>query len=204
VTKIKKELNLRFIPFICFLLACFVFPVLQVSASSQSNLSDSANSVTVPAFEITVPVTLEYLGLAGEEHFKSNQIKAEIIIIEMFSMYCPHCQREAPLVNELYNAIEKNAAFKDKIKLIGIGAGNSCYEVDVFRKKYEVPFPLFPDKSFAITKILKVTETPTFVGLKVKKDKDHNQFMFHVAGFENVSQFLKKIEKLSELKTEGR
>jgi len=83
------------------------------------------------------------LGLSGSGSFKIPQIKAKVVIIEIFSMYCPYCQKDAPGVNELYLLIENNADIKNKIKLIGIGAGNSSYEVEVFKKTYTVPSP-FP------------------------------------------------------------
>ena len=47
----------------------------------------------------------EYLGLTGKGSFKIPQIKAELIILEIFSMYCPYCQKEAPNLNELYQII---------------------------------------------------------------------------------------------------
>jgi len=37
-------------------------------------------------------------------------------------------------VNELYSAIQKKKDLKDKIKVIGIGAGNTTFEVDFFQK----------------------------------------------------------------------
>jgi len=61
--------------------------------------------------DINIPVPLgnadkEYLGLEGGGFFQIPQIKARAVIIEIFSMYCPYCQREAPEVNRLYHLIE--------------------------------------------------------------------------------------------------
>jgi len=48
--------------------------------------------------------------------------------------------------------------------MIGIGLANSAYEVNLFKEKYKVPFPLFPDKDMAILKKIVVLGTPTFIG----------------------------------------
>ena len=50
-----------------------------------------------------------------------SDIDGEIIIIEIFSMYCPYCQKHAPMANKLYQAIEEGKETRGKIKLIGIG-----------------------------------------------------------------------------------
>jgi len=81
------------------------------------------------------PSERSYLGLSDDRHFRIQDVKAAVVIIEIFSMYCPFCQREAPVVNRLYNKIEGNTSIKGKIKLIGIGAGNSSFEVGIFKKK---------------------------------------------------------------------
>ena len=47
----------------------------------------------------------KYLGLKGEGTFLIPQIKAKVVLIEIFSMYCPHCQKDAPVVNDLYSRI---------------------------------------------------------------------------------------------------
>jgi thiol-disulfide isomerase/thioredoxin len=70
------------------------------------------------------PVHRDYLGLSQCKTFKIPEIKATVVIIEIFSMYCPYCQRDAPNVNNLFNMIENNTGLKGQIKIIGIGAGN--------------------------------------------------------------------------------
>jgi thiol-disulfide isomerase/thioredoxin len=104
---------------------------------------------TLPSIQLPVPKSLvekSYLGLSREGSFTIPQIKARVVIIEIFSMYCPYCQKDAPGVNELYQLIEKDPDLKKDIKLIGIGAGNTSYEVGVYKKTYTVPFPLFSDQ----------------------------------------------------------
>ncbi|HUH65156.1 MAG TPA: hypothetical protein VLZ07_01875 [Syntrophales bacterium] len=66
-------------------------------------------------------------------------------------MYCPYCQREAPNVNDLFARIERDPALKGKIKIIGIGTGNTSCEVHVFKKQYNVPFSRLPRRRLCDT-----------------------------------------------------
>jgi peroxiredoxin len=141
-----------------------------------------------------------YLGLSfGFGSLRIPQVKAQVVIVEIFSMYCPYCQKEAPVVNELYAKIEKNPALKGKIKLIGIGVGNSLYEVGVFKKKYNVPFPLFADADYVIHKQVGEVRTPYFIGVKINPDGSHQIFYSKLGAFEGVDQFLATVIKLSGL-----
>ena len=97
----------------------------------------------LPAIEDDV--VQKYLGVSGGEPFSVNDIQGEVLIVQIFSMYCPHCQSDAPYVNELYKKIQNSSQIREKIKLLGIGAGNSNLEVDIFRQKYKVSFPLFEE-----------------------------------------------------------
>jgi peroxiredoxin len=112
-------------------------------------------------------------------------------------MYCPYCQREAPNVNQLYDKIEQNPALKGKIKIIGIGAGNTSYEVGTFKKKYNVPFPLFADGDYVIHKTVGEVRTPYFIGVKINPDGSHQVIYSKLGGFEGVDQFLEMMIKLS-------
>ena len=140
-----------------------------------------------------------YLDLPASGFFKIDEIKARVVIIEIFSMYCPHCQKGAPEVNELYRMIKDSPNLKGKVKLIGIGAGNSPYEVEVFRKTYNIPFPLFADGDFSIHTVLGEVRTPYFIGVKINDDGTHKVFYSKLGGVKKADQFLKMILRLSVL-----
>lgn len=164
-----------------------------------------AKGGVLPNMEITVPqnaIDKKYLGLEGSGIFTIPEIKATIVIVEIFSMYCPYCQKEAPEVNRLYSIIEGNPYLKDKIKLIGIGAGNSSFEVGIYKKKYNVPFPLFPDEDFTIHKCIGEVRTPYFLGVKINTDGTHRVFYSQLGKFKGAESFLELILKESGLKQE--
>lgn len=143
---------------------------------------------------------LKYLGLSGSGVFKINQIKATVVIIEIFSMYCPYCQAEAPNVNRLYALIEGNPALKDKFKIIGIGIGNSHFETDIFKKKYTIAFPLIPDGDFKLHKIMGEVRTPYFIAVKLSGGKYPEVIYSRLGALENNDVFLEQITKSAGLK----
>ncbi len=132
--------------------------------------------------------------------FSLPKPKDGVVIIEIFSMYCPYCQREAPNVNKLYNKIQANPNLKSKIRLVGIGVGNSAYEVDVFRKKYSISFPLYSDGDFRIHKLLGEPRTPYFIGVKINPDGSHRIFYSKLGELGDVDKFLDEMIRLSGLK----
>lgn len=107
--------------------------------------------------------TRDYLGLPPGDFFAVTAIAGKILVIEIFSMYCPHCQREAPAVNRLYQAIQDSEPLRDRVKMIGIGVGNSTFEINHFRKHYSILFPLFPDEDFTAHKAIGEVRTPFFI-----------------------------------------
>jgi peroxiredoxin len=184
-------------------LAAVAIFVLVFNAQSIGASSTPKQGGTLPAMKLNVPkdpVLRSYLGLSGEGLFEISEIKAEVVIIQIFSMYCPLCQREASRVNKLYENIEKDPNTRGKFKLIGIGAGNSKFEVGIYMKTYEVPFPLFSDGDFSIHQSLGEVRTPYFIGVKINNDGSHEIFYSRVGGFEKVEEFLQLMLELSGLK----
>jgi len=152
----------------------------------------------LPDFSMAVPgesADRSYLGLSRGGSFTIPQVNAQVVILEVFSMYCPFCQKEAPNVNRLYQLIEENPNLRGKVKLIGIGAGNSSYEVNVFKTRYSVPFPLFPDSDYSIHGLLGNVRTPYFIAVRINGDGTHQVVYSKLGAFESAESFLRLIIK---------
>ena len=131
-----------------------------------------------------------YLGLSGDGFFKIHQIKAKALLIKVFNPYCPVCQSTASVMADLYHQIENNPDLKGKMKFIGIGAGNSLLEVEVFKQTNNIPFPVFPDEDFRIHKVLGEVRTPFFIATKMDPDGFHEIVHTHLGGFTDARAFL--------------
>jgi len=188
--------NLMFLAAMTLLFSMLVFPALAANKPPEKGEMLPVMNLPTPKN----PDERSYLGLSGSGLFKIPQIKARVVIVEIFSMYCPYCQKDAPGVNELYRLIENNPDIKNKIKLIGIGAGNSSYEVDVFKKTYNIPFPLFPDKDFTIHKACGEVRTPYFMVVKINEDGTHQIVHNQLGNYPGAEPFLELVLKASGLK----
>ena len=152
---------------------------------------------TLPDLEIkdvVQPADAAYLGLpSAAKSFRLSQIKAEALVINVFSMYCPRCQAEAPALNRVFQRL-KDSTQGAKVKFLAIGAGNSAFEVDVYRKKFACPFPLFQDSDYTQHKLLSNVGTPAFFVLRPGAGGKHFKITFFQEGaFENEDAFLTEI-----------
>jgi thiol-disulfide isomerase/thioredoxin len=145
----------------------------------------------------------DYLGLSGDGPVPVGSINAEVLLIEIFNMYCPHCQREAPAVNRFFQRIQQDPALNRRVKLIGIGVGNSLFEVDHFRKVYQVPFPLFPDPDYQIHKTLGEVRTPYFIGVRSGSNNDFRVFYSELGGSKSAQKLLEQMLQSAGLASGG-
>jgi peroxiredoxin len=148
---------------------------------------------TLPAFRLPIPGDEDekiYLGLSGEGFFEIPQIKAEGVLIKVFNIYCPVCQSTALAMVKLYRQIENSPDLRNKIKLIGIGAGNTPTEIEAFKQTHNIPFPIFSDEDFTVHNLLGMVRIPSFIAIRMEKDGSHRIVHTQLGGLDDTALFL--------------
>ena len=185
------------------LFACALALLLVLTASAQALAVEASEAPgakplavgtlfpDVPLIGHVSPELAAGLGLSQSGPTPINMVKADVLVVEIFSMYCPFCQREAPNLNALHALIDKQG-LAGRLKIIGIGAGNSDTEVEIFRKKYKIPFALFSDAAFAVHQRVGQVGTPFFYVLR-KKPAGYEIVLTHLGLLRSPADFLAAI-----------
>lgn len=147
-------------------------------------------SVTLPIPEMEEHIAYLGVGDVQGETFTLADIDTDILLIELFSMYCPYCQAEAPNVNEFYQLAEKKKEQGVRVKVIGLGASNSRFEVDYFKESFDVEFPLFADEDLSMYKKFEGDGTPGFIGCLYEEGKAPVIVLRQSGGFDSAEEFL--------------
>ena len=174
-----------------FILIFFLF--MSNSAFCATVIPEPRKGGKLPAISLPVPKNLGeklYLGLARDGSFKIHQIKAKVVLIKIFNLYCPVCQSTASAMVELYHQIEKHPDFRGNIKLIGIGAGNNEPEIEVFKQYNNIPFPVFPDEDLSIHKALGEVRTPFYIAVRINRDRSLEIVHTHLGGITDIQGLL--------------
>jgi len=182
--------------------------ILMLTAVAGCTLSRGYAPVAVPVLtpaalsQVSLPQPAEaqsraYLGLTDiQSLFSLADIKAEVIVIEIFDMYCAYCQKAAPTVNQFYYLIEKRG-YADRIKLLGVGKLNSQFEINTFRDEYGLEFPIFPDPQRKIVGQLPHDVTPYFYIIQRQPDGSLRVLQRQRGGFPTAEEFLDAILKIA-------
>ena len=152
-----------------------MMPLVFISVMVVGAIIASANAVaakpisegsTLPEFKMDLasqPDMLKYLGIESGTEFSLSQIRAKLILIEVFSAVCPACLKNAPNVNKLYDIISNDADLNKDVKLVGIAVGDDDKLVNVYKNNFDIKFPLVADPKEEIDSRLGYMSTPTII-----------------------------------------
>lgn len=149
------------------------------------------------------PQERSYLGITQNKLFSLSDLKGKVILIQLFSMYCPICQSEASVVNTVFKLVNEKPDLASAVRLLGIGTGNTPFEVEVYRKKYQVPFPLIPDEKITFRTVYpEEIRTPTFILVKIDQKGNCNVLLRHVGQMKDPQLYVDAIVKALRKKQE--
>lgn len=180
-------------PFICFIIV--IATGIVICPSYGSKKVAITEGMTLPKIKLNGAGSAEvqeYLGLSNSAPFTLSQIPSKLLLVEFYSLYCPHCQENAPTVNKLFKYIRNNSTLSGDIKMIGIALTNHPFEVDIYRQNFSVKFPLFPDGDRKILNATAIKYTPVMVLMK----PDGKVLMVHYGKIEDLEKFIGEIEKV--------
>ncbi len=155
MTLIKKMT--KTIVFFGFLLLCFP-KAWCMQTTCLFSAGDDFPEIIFQA--MLTPMEKQYLGISDNLRetgdlnkfysFTLFDIQTELIIVEFLNVYCFSCQTQAPVLNRVYESIQKDNNLRGRVKILGICPGNNFREIKKFKKEKAVQFPLIPDPDFQI------------------------------------------------------
>ena len=187
----------RALPGLLCLLGCIGFSVYcyqAYAAEKKEGEKVFSPGKTLPEFELGAPASPEeqqYLGLKKREPFFLSQISSKLIILEIFSFFCLHCRKQAPILNRVYKFIQEDPDLVNDIKMIGIAAKNNRDQVDTWKMYFHVPFPLFPDPKGDIWQKIGKPDTPCTLVLTASGEV----LSTHLGATEDIEGFFREIRK---------
>jgi len=188
-------LNNKFFVVLISILYLSVFPFSEACADGKP----LSKGTTLPkmSFRDTVSSeTMAYLGLSRRKNFSSDDMRGSLFIVEVFSTYCTSCPRNIPILNNIYDAIEKDARSKRKIKIFGIAIGNNSKEVESYKKEYKVLFPVLTDYDFAVHNVLGKPRVPYTIYVQ-KTAEGKTVADVHQGVLDSAETVLKKVQSLN-------
>ncbi len=135
-----------------------------------------------------------YLGLGAEASLTLSQIRANHLIIVIFNSFCTICQADAGKLNSMYQMVTEDPLLEGKVKMIGIGTGNTAVEVEQFQQNHKVPYPLFADPEFKLEKAIPENlRAPMFVAVKNSGAGPLEVLQTHMGPLKSLDDILKEI-----------
>ena len=161
---------------ICASLTILIFSLIGPSSLWSVPLKDPSpvlrSGDSFPTVHLLNPLSQtdkKYLGLGEKKTFSFDEIKPDLIVIKYLNTNCSYCIKLLPVFNEIYQTIEQDSTLDGKIRIIGISTGDTLAEVEDFKRKHRIPYPILPDPEFKAHKAVGEPRVPFIV--VARKDK---------------------------------
>ncbi len=178
-----------------FLIVACTSIFLQSSGAFCADLGEKESLVNFPIPPPDSEQTQTYLGLKAMKPFKISDIRAKIVVIELMSARCPHCQANAPIMNDVYKTIQADSSLAD-VKVIAIAIADDQTGVETFKKQFKTPFPILVDENREITRTTGVKTTPTTI---VVSAEDAKVLFTHAGVISDADAFVKQIKFVKQM-----
>lgn len=175
----------------CFVLA-WVISCIGFAGTARGGELPRKDS-TLPVFPLPAPASemdRQYLGVKGPT-FQLKDVSSRVLLVEILGVYCPLCYQQAPLFNKLYGRIAKRK-LDDRVKMLGVAIGATTTEVEHLRKNGSYEYPIVPDESMAVHKLLGEPRTP----FTLLVGQDGRVLQTHLGVIEDIDGFFQVIEDL--------
>lgn len=86
--------------------------------------------------------------------FTLEDVHSDYIFIEIYNELCSACVNEIKTYKALYRMLLEDPFLREKVKMMGIGAGSKKRNAAKFRKQKNISFPLFADEKREIFECL--------------------------------------------------
>jgi len=136
----------------------------------------------------------EYLGIRHNRRtFFLEDIESEYLFIEIYNEMCYGCLAEVVNYKTLYRALNADDLLRDKVRMMGIGAGSKKRIVAKFRKEKNIPFPLFADERRKIFKCLGNPVLPTLYLVQRQPDGRRKIILVQSEHIDNLENLVQKV-----------
>jgi peroxiredoxin len=89
----------------------------------------------------------DYLQIShAERNITLEDVQSDYIFIEIYNELCSACVNEVQTYKMLYRKLQADPYLREKVKMMGIGAGSKKRSTAKFRKQKNIAFPLFADE----------------------------------------------------------
>jgi peroxiredoxin len=145
----------------------------------------------------------KYLGLGEKEIFSLDEIKSDLIVVKYLNTNCPYCIKLLPVFNEIYQTLEQDPTLNGKIRIVGISTGDTLAEVEDFKRKHTVPYPILPDPEFKAHKAVGEPRVPFIVVGKRGKQGKWVVTSVHVGLIFSPENFVGELKTILKLDPES-